>query len=43
MNRDKITKGTFRFMGEIGDRSISIYLPKDKVPSDVESITVTIK
>lgn len=43
MKRDKVTKGTYRFVGEIGERKISIYLPKDNVPSDVEDVIVSIK
>ena len=43
MEKDKETLGTRRFAGEIDNRKISIYLPKDRVPPDVESVTVTIK
>jgi len=43
MDKDKETKGTRRFAGELDERKITVYLPKDRVPSDVESITVTIK
>lgn len=43
MSKDKTTKGTYRFAGEIGDRKISVYLPKENVPADVEEVIVTIK
>ena len=43
MSKNKTTKGTFRFAGELAGRDISIYLPKEKVPADLEEVTVTIK
>lgn len=43
MAKNKTTKGTFRFAGELAGRDISIYLPKEKVPADLEEVTVTIK
>ena len=43
LKKDKETKGTRRFAGEIDGRGISIYLPKERVPADVEDITVTIE
>ena len=43
LKKDKETKGTRRFAGEIDGRGISIYLPKERVPADVESVSVTIK
>ena len=43
LRKDKETKGTRRFAGEIDGRSISIYLPKERVPADVEDVSVTIK
>ena len=43
MVKNKTTKGTYRFAGELSGRDISIYLPKDKVPADLEEVTVSIK
>ena len=43
MVKNKTTKGTFRFAGELAGRDVSIYLPKEKVPADLEEVTVTIE
>lgn len=43
LKKDKSTKNTFRFAGEIDGRGISIYLPKDRVPADLEDISISIK
>ena len=43
LKKDKSTKNTFRFAGEIDGRGISIYLPKERVPADLEDVTITIK
>ena len=43
MVKNKTTKGTFRFAGEIDGRDVSVYFPKSRVPADLEEVTVTIK
>lgn len=41
--KDKSTKNTYRFAGEIDGRGVNIYLPKERVPADLEEVIVTIK
>ena len=43
LKMDKKTKNTIRFAGEIDGRGVNIYLPKERVPADVEDVSVTIK
>ena len=43
LRKDKSTKNTYRFAGEIDGRGISIYLPKERVPADLDDVSVVIK
>lgn len=43
LRKDKSTKNTYRFAGEIDGRGISIYLPKERVPADLDDVSVSIE
>ena len=43
LRKDRITKNMIRFAGEIDGKVVNIYLPKERIPTDLEDVSVTIK
>lgn len=43
LKKDRVTKNMIRFAGEIDGRVVNVYLPKERIPTDTEDVSVTIK